>query len=114
MPLYANTSLRSSHPLHHHQQHLSPKVRVEYSCGSVEYTTACSTKAKPEPGPIKGFNSERVLENLNPQVRQAWKDQAHEAIFVHYLSGGYNPNMAPNVHIIAMDLTSECERTTTE
>ena len=22
---------------------LSPKVRVEYSCGSVEYTTACST-----------------------------------------------------------------------
>ena len=71
-------------------------------------------EAKPEPGPIKGFNSERVLENLNPQVRQAWKDQAHEAIFVHYLSGGYNPNVAPNVHIIAMDLTSECERTMTE
>ena len=44
MPLYANTSLRFSLPLHHHQQPTSPlKVRVEYSCGSVEYTTACST-----------------------------------------------------------------------
>ena len=43
MPFYANTPLRFSPPLHHHQQHPLPKVRVEYSCGSVEYTTACST-----------------------------------------------------------------------
>ena len=39
-------------PIHHFaplshstiiSNNLSPKVRVEYSCGSVEYTTACST-----------------------------------------------------------------------
>ena len=45
MPLYANTSLRFSLPLYYHQQQPLPsKVRVEYSCGSVEYTTACSTE----------------------------------------------------------------------
>ena len=42
-PPLCNTSLRFSLPLHHHQQQPLPKVRVEYSCGSVEYTTACST-----------------------------------------------------------------------
>ena len=71
-------------------------------------------ETKAEPGPIKGFSSERVLENLNPQVRQAWKDQADEAIFVHYLSGGYTPNVAQNVHVIAKDLTSEYQRATVE
>ena len=40
MPIHHFAPLLSSTTT---QQHLSLKVRVEYSCGSVEYTTACST-----------------------------------------------------------------------
>ena len=71
-------------------------------------------ETKAEPGPIKGFSSEWVLENLNPQVQQAWKDQADEAIFVHYLSRGYTLNVAQNVHVITKDLTSEYQRVMAE
>lgn len=60
------------------------------------------------PGPIKGFSTERVLENLDPLVRAAWESRADDAVFVHYLDGGYNPNIAQNVHAIAEDLKSEC------
>jgi hypothetical protein len=63
---------------------------------------------KPPPGPVKGFDAERVLENLDPQVREVWADRAHEAVFVHYLGGGYTPHVAQNVHVIANDLKSEC------
>ena len=40
MPIHHFTSLFHSTTT---SNNLSPKVRVEYSCGSVEYTTACST-----------------------------------------------------------------------
>ena len=62
---------------------------------------------KRAPGPIKGFSTEKVLENLDLTVREEWSEQAEEAVFVHYLNGGYNPNVAQNVHIIAEDLTSK-------
>ena len=40
-----NRSLHFSLPLSHlQQQPLPSKARVEYSCGSVEYTTTCSTQ----------------------------------------------------------------------
>jgi hypothetical protein len=39
-------------------------------------------------------------------VRESWASQTQEAIFVHYLNGGYNPNIAQNVHAIAEDLKS--------
>lgn len=60
------------------------------------------------PGPIKGFSTERVLENLDPLVRAAWESRTDDTIFVHYLDGGYNPNVAQSVHVIAEDLKSEC------
>jgi hypothetical protein len=62
---------------------------------------------RPLPGPIKGFSAERVLDNLDPQVREAWKKRTANAVFVHYLNGGYSPNVAQNVHVIANDLKSE-------
>ena len=40
MPIHHFASLFRSTII---SNNLSPKVRVEYSCGSVEYTTACST-----------------------------------------------------------------------
>ena len=55
-------------------------------------------------GPIKGFNNDKVFENLDRQVREAWERQTQEAIFVHHMDGGYNPNIAQNVHTIAEDL----------
>ena len=58
-------------------------------------------------GPIKGFCAERIMENLDPHVRCAWEGATQEAIFVHYLDGGYNPNIAQNIHAITEDLKSE-------
>ncbi|KAF9783296.1 hypothetical protein BJ322DRAFT_1110179 [Thelephora terrestris] len=55
-------------------------------------------------GPIKGFSTKKVLENLDLQVKETWQSQAQEAVFVHYLDGGYNLNIAQNVHTIAKDL----------
>lgn len=62
---------------------------------------------KPALGPIKGFNATRIFENLDFQVKESWMVQAQEAVFVHYLDGGYNPNIAQNVHAIAEDLKSK-------
>lgn len=59
------------------------------------------------PGPIKGFNTERIFKNLDPVVRKSWENQVGEAIFVHYLSGGYSPNIVQNVAVIAEDLMSK-------
>jgi len=59
------------------------------------------------PGPIKGFNTERILKNLDPVVRDSWEGQMDEAVFVHYLGSGYDPNIAQNVHMINEDLKSK-------
>ena len=59
------------------------------------------------PGPIKGFDTKKVYENLNGQVQQAWEERAATAIFIHYLDSGYGPNMALNVRTIAEELRSE-------
>ncbi|KAF9783470.1 hypothetical protein BJ322DRAFT_1110359 [Thelephora terrestris] len=72
--------------------------------GSQEGTVP-KRKEKPGPGPIKGFSPSRVLENLDPQVRETWAEQAPKAVFVHYLNGGYTLNIAQNVHAITDDLT---------
>ena len=66
--------------------------------------TAPRWPQKPAPGPIKGFNATRIFENLDYQVKETWKVQAPEAVFVHYLDGGYNPTVAQNVHTIEEDL----------
>jgi len=63
--------------------------------------------SNPPPGPIKGFDTERIFKNLDPVVRESWESQVDEAVFIHYLSGGYDPNIAQNVHVIAEDLKSE-------
>ena len=42
-PLFHSSTIRNTSPL---------KVRVEYSCGSVEYTTACSTGYEPRLCPL--------------------------------------------------------------
>ena len=70
-------------------------------------TTVPRWPKKPTSGPIKGFNATRVYENLDFQVKETWKEHAQEAVFVHYLDGGYNPNVAQNVHAIAEDLKSK-------
>ena len=62
---------------------------------------------KPNPGPIKGFGNHKVLENLDPLVRKAWKEQANQALFVHYLDAGYSQNIAQNVHVMVEDLQSK-------
>lgn len=72
-----------------------------------EETVAPQWPKKATSGPIKGFSTGRVLENLDALVRETWESQATEAIFVHYLDGGYNPNIAQNVHAIADDLKSK-------
>lgn len=54
-------------------------------------------------GPVKGLDN-KIFANLDIQVREAWESQAQEAVFIHYLNGGYNPNIAQNVHIIVEDL----------
>ena len=59
------------------------------------------------PGPIKGFDTSRILENLDPAVREEWEAQINEAVFIHYLDGGYTPTIAQNVHVIAEDLKSK-------
>ena len=61
---------------------------------------------KPSPGPIKGFSADRVLENLDAQVKEAWKGRMADAVFIHFLDGGYDQNIAHNVHVIADDLKS--------
>ena len=58
-------------------------------------------------GPIKGFCMRQIMKNLNPVVPEAWEQEVQDAIFVHYLDGGYDSSMALNVHIIANDLESE-------
>lgn len=78
---------------------------------AVQEATAPRWPKKATSGPIKGFSPDKVLENLDPLVRESWRDQALEAVFVHYLNGGYNPNVARNVHVIADDLMSECPPT---
>ena len=65
---------------------------------------------KPNPGPIKGFRNHKVLENLDPLVRKAWKEQANQALFVHYLDAGYSQNIAQNVHVMVEDLQSKHPR----
>ena len=58
-------------------------------------------------GPIKGFCANHVMENLNPLVCDAWEKETREAIFIHYLDGGYNPDVTQNVHTITKDLRSK-------
>ena len=58
-------------------------------------------------GIIKGFCASKIMENLNPIVCSAWKQEAPEAVFIHYLDGGYNLDIAQNMHIIAEDLKSK-------
>ncbi|KAF9780847.1 hypothetical protein BJ322DRAFT_1112242 [Thelephora terrestris] len=73
--------------------------------GDEQQTELATEWAKHLPsGPIKGFNLNRVLENLNPLVREAWESKLDEAVFVHYLDGGYNPALAQKVHVITDDL----------
>ena len=62
---------------------------------------------KPSSGPIAGFSMNRVLENLDPLVRGAWEALTKVSVFVHYFDGGYNPNLAQNVHVIADELERE-------
>jgi hypothetical protein len=56
--------------------------------------------------PNKGFHPPRDFDNLDTLVRDSWANETQEAIFVHYLNGGYNPNIAQNEHVIAEDLKS--------
>jgi len=58
-------------------------------------------------GPIKGFSTNRVLENLNPVVHKAWASQAEKVVFIHYLDGGYGPNITQNVHVSAFAIHLE-------
>ena len=74
-------------------------------------TEGATEPASPKPnlrtsGLIKGLDN-NVFANLDLQVREAWESQAQEAVFVHYLDGGYSPNIAQNVHVIAEDLKGE-------
>ena len=57
--------------------------------------------------PIKGFSTDKVMENLDPQVRSTWELEAQGVVFVHYLDSGYNPDITQNVHTIAEDLKSK-------
>lgn len=47
------------------------------------------------------------MENLDPLIREAWEQEIQDAVFVHYLDGGYNSSVALNIHVIADDLDSE-------
>lgn len=58
-------------------------------------------------GPIKGLDLRKILEKLDPQVREAWEGQLDEAVFVHHLDGGYTPDISHKVHTIVDDLTSK-------
>lgn len=58
-------------------------------------------------GLIKGFCSDCIMENLDPIVCEAWKEETHKVVFIHYLDRGYNPSVAQNVHIISEDLKSK-------
>ena len=64
---------------------------------------------KPSSGPIKGFTPKKVFDNLDPLIREAWEEQAQDAVFVHYFDGGYTPTVAQNVQTIIEDLQSECD-----
>ena len=58
-------------------------------------------------GPIKGFCADHIMENLDPLVRSAWEKESQEVVFIHYMDGGYNPDIAHNVHAISEDLKSK-------
>lgn len=60
----------------------------------------------PEPDPGGGFTPSNIFDNLDPIVRRTL-EQAKEAILIHYLDGGYNPNIAQNVHVMTESLQSE-------
>ena len=79
---------------HDREEPSSPETTLRWPLGTLS-------------GPIKGFSSNKVMENLDPQVRSAWELKTQEAIFVHYLDGGYNPDVTQNVHTIAEDLKSK-------
>ena len=59
---------------------------------------------KPAPGPIKGFTFERILENLDPVVRERWRTLASEGIFVYSFDGGYHNTIAQEVQAVEDDL----------
>jgi hypothetical protein len=77
-----------------------------------EDNTTAADPAAPElapwklgPGPVAGFTTNRLLENLDPTVRKAWEEEAARGgIFVHYLDGGYTPDVANNAGVIEDDL----------
>jgi hypothetical protein len=57
------------------------------------------------PGPVAGFTTNRLFENLDPVVRKEWETLAAQgAIFAHYLNGGYTPTIARNANVISDDL----------
>ena len=47
------------------------------------------------------------MEHLDPLVRSAWELATQEAVFAHYLDGGYSPDITQNAHTIAEDLKSK-------
>ncbi|KAF9789375.1 hypothetical protein BJ322DRAFT_1177384 [Thelephora terrestris] len=57
-----------------------------------------------KPGLIKGFDSKKIWVNLNGRVQHDWESKANQAVLVHYLDGGYGPNLASNVRLIKEDL----------
>ena len=104
---YANALKRPAERAENEEPEKEPEVQSE---GEEEEEQMPDTPPWPKyaaSGPIKGFSTDQILAHLDPQVRESWEDQLDTAILVHYLDGGYNPNIAQNVHIIAEDLKSE-------
>ena len=95
---------------HAHKRDDLPEIVVQIGPGDIMPGVAALDALKPALGPIKGFNMNHLLKNLDPYVWVSWVSQAGEAVFVHYLDGGYTPNITQKVHAIEEDLKSERPR----
>ena len=78
--------------------------RPDYENPEEVEETASLWPNKAVSGPIKGFTTERVLENLDHLIRGEWEKQSGEGIFIHHLDGGYHPYIAQTVHTVEEDL----------
>ena len=74
----------------------------QYTCN---YDSDFDPNPCPSPGPIKGFDTNKILMNLDPVLRREWEAQLDDgAILVYYLNGGYAPTIAQKVSRITQDL----------
>ena len=102
---YANVLKRNADQVGTNSPEYDPYAMTNYYQYTSGYDSDLDPDPIPSPGPIKGFDTNKILMNLDPVLRREWESQLNDgAILVYHLNGGYAPTIAQKVSRITNDL----------